>query len=129
LWVGLFAPKGTPPQGRIHFGRAAIDKAAHSDQFTTTLTNLGLDLAYLDGPDFGDVSGTPISSGFGEAVAGDRPQCRDSFFEIWSTRDRLGRNHGPTMYTSAWPSPRVFSIPASTPFVPDADPRGCSMAR
>ena len=33
--------------------RTAIDKAAHSEQFTTTLGNLGLDLAYLDGPDFG----------------------------------------------------------------------------
>jgi tripartite-type tricarboxylate transporter receptor subunit TctC len=52
LWVGLFAPKGTPPQV-ISILRAAINKAVHSDQFTTTLTNAGLDLAYLDGPEFG----------------------------------------------------------------------------
>ena len=52
LWVGLFAPKGTPPQV-VTTLRNAINTAAHSDQFTTTLTSLGLDLAYLDGPDFG----------------------------------------------------------------------------
>jgi tripartite-type tricarboxylate transporter receptor subunit TctC len=51
LWVGLFAPKGTPPQIISTLG-SAIDKAAHSDQFTSTLANLGLDLAYLNGPDF-----------------------------------------------------------------------------
>jgi tripartite-type tricarboxylate transporter receptor subunit TctC len=51
LWVGLFAPKGTPPQV-VSTLRNAIDKAAHNEQFTSTLTNLGLDLAYLDGPDF-----------------------------------------------------------------------------
>jgi tripartite-type tricarboxylate transporter receptor subunit TctC len=51
LWVGLFAPKGTPPQVISTLG-SAIDKAAHSDQFTGTLANLGLDLAYLNGPDF-----------------------------------------------------------------------------
>jgi tripartite-type tricarboxylate transporter receptor subunit TctC len=52
LWVGLFAPKGTPPQV-VSTLRTALDKAAHGDQFTTALANLGLDLAYLDGPDFG----------------------------------------------------------------------------
>jgi tripartite-type tricarboxylate transporter receptor subunit TctC len=52
LWVGLFAPKGTPPQ-IVSTLRTAIDKAAHNGQFTATLANLGLDLAYLDGPDFG----------------------------------------------------------------------------
>jgi tripartite-type tricarboxylate transporter receptor subunit TctC len=51
LWVGLFAPKGTPPQIVSTLG-SAIDKAAHSDQFTATLANLGLDLAYLNGADF-----------------------------------------------------------------------------
>jgi len=51
LWVGLFASKGTPPQV-VTTLRSAINKAAHSEQFTTALTNLGLDLAYLDGPDF-----------------------------------------------------------------------------
>ncbi len=52
LWVGLFAPKGTPSD-IVSVLRTAIGKAAHSDQFTATLANLGLDLAYLDGPEFG----------------------------------------------------------------------------
>jgi tripartite-type tricarboxylate transporter receptor subunit TctC len=51
LWVGLFAPKGTPAP-IVSTLRSAIDKAAHSEQFTATLANLALDLAYLDGPDF-----------------------------------------------------------------------------
>src|SRR5947208_2462513 len=51
LWVGLFAPKGTPAP-IVATLRNAIDKAAHSEQFTATLANLALDLAYLDGPDF-----------------------------------------------------------------------------
>jgi tripartite-type tricarboxylate transporter receptor subunit TctC len=51
LWVGLFAPKGTPPQIVSTLG-SAIDKAAHSDQLMATLANLGLDLAYLNGADF-----------------------------------------------------------------------------
>jgi tripartite-type tricarboxylate transporter receptor subunit TctC len=32
--------------------RDAIKKAAHSDQFKTSLANAGQELAYLDGPDF-----------------------------------------------------------------------------
>ena len=52
LWVGLFAPKGTPAP-IVSTLRATIDKAAHSDQFTAALANIGLDLAYLDGPEFG----------------------------------------------------------------------------
>jgi tripartite-type tricarboxylate transporter receptor subunit TctC len=32
--------------------RSAIDKAVHSDQFKTVLTNIGQELDYLDGPDF-----------------------------------------------------------------------------
>ena len=51
LWVGLFVPKGTPAP-IITTLRAAIDKAAHSEQFTTTLTNSGQELAFLDGPAF-----------------------------------------------------------------------------
>ena len=51
LWVGLFAPKGTPGE-IVSVLRAAIGKAAHTDQYLATLRNLGLDLAYLDGPDF-----------------------------------------------------------------------------
>jgi tripartite-type tricarboxylate transporter receptor subunit TctC len=66
LWVGLFAPKGTPPQV-VSTLRTAIDKAAHSEQFTSTLANLGLDLAYLDGPDFGTFWDADIKR-IGEAV-------------------------------------------------------------
>ncbi|HKG01272.1 MAG TPA: tripartite tricarboxylate transporter substrate binding protein [Xanthobacteraceae bacterium] len=53
LWVGLFAPKGTPAPIVSTLG-AAIDKAAHSDQYAGALTGAGLDLAYLDGPAFGE---------------------------------------------------------------------------
>lgn len=51
LWVGVFAPKGTP-DNVVKFLREAINKAAHSDQFKTALTNLGQELGYLDQPDF-----------------------------------------------------------------------------
>jgi tripartite-type tricarboxylate transporter receptor subunit TctC len=51
LWVGIFAPKGTPTNVTAIL-RAAIDKAAHSELFTTAITNLGQELAYLDGPNF-----------------------------------------------------------------------------
>jgi tripartite-type tricarboxylate transporter receptor subunit TctC len=51
LWVGTFAPKGTP-DGVITYLRDAFKKAAHTDQFKTALTNLGQELAYLDQPDF-----------------------------------------------------------------------------
>ena len=51
LWVGIFAPRGTPPEivTTLH---AAIGKAAQSDQFRAALANAGQELAYLDGPDF-----------------------------------------------------------------------------
>ena len=51
LWVGLFAPKDTPP-AIVNTLRSAIDKAVHSDPFKTVLTNIGQELDYLDGPDF-----------------------------------------------------------------------------
>src|SRR6478672_3518584 len=51
LWVGIFAPKATPPE-IVTTLRAAIGKAAQSDQFNTALANAGQELAYLDGPDF-----------------------------------------------------------------------------
>jgi tripartite-type tricarboxylate transporter receptor subunit TctC len=53
LWVGLFAPKGTSPQV-VSVLRAGINKAAHADQYTTALTNLGLELAYMDQPEFAE---------------------------------------------------------------------------
>ena len=51
LWVGIFAPKGTPAP-IVATLSSAIDKAAHSDAFKTVLTNIGQELAYLNGPDF-----------------------------------------------------------------------------
>jgi tripartite-type tricarboxylate transporter receptor subunit TctC len=51
LWVGLFAPKGTSDT-IITFLRDNINKAAHTPQFASALTNLGQDLAYLDQPEF-----------------------------------------------------------------------------
>ena len=51
LWVGLFAPKGTPANV-VTYLRDAMKKAAHSDPFKTAITNLGQDLGYLDQPEF-----------------------------------------------------------------------------
>jgi tripartite-type tricarboxylate transporter receptor subunit TctC len=51
LWVGIFAPKGTPP-AIVTTLRTAIGQAVQAEQFKTTLTNVGQELAYLDGPDF-----------------------------------------------------------------------------
>ena len=51
LWVGVFAPKGTPTDV-ITFWRKNLDQAAHSDPFKSALTNLGQELAYLDQPAF-----------------------------------------------------------------------------
>jgi len=51
LWVGIFAPKGTPP-AIVATLREAIDKAAHSDSFKAALSKAGQQLAYLNGADF-----------------------------------------------------------------------------
>ena len=51
FWVGLFAPKGTPPE-IVSYLRNALNKAAHAEQFTTALTRLGQELEYLDQPEF-----------------------------------------------------------------------------
>ena len=51
LWVGMFAPKGTPDNVTATL-RDALNKAAHTDQFKTALTNLGQELAYMDHPEF-----------------------------------------------------------------------------
>ena len=51
LWVGLFAPKGTPAAAVATLS-AALDKAAGSEQFKSVLTNLGLEYAYLNAKDF-----------------------------------------------------------------------------
>jgi tripartite-type tricarboxylate transporter receptor subunit TctC len=51
LWVGLFAPKGTPTEV-ISYLRDVGNKAAHSEQFKAALGNLGQELAYMDQPEF-----------------------------------------------------------------------------
>ncbi|MFL5107291.1 MAG: Bug family tripartite tricarboxylate transporter substrate binding protein [Xanthobacteraceae bacterium] len=51
LWVGMFAPKGTPDNITATL-RDALNKAAHTDQFKTALTNLGQELDYMDQPEF-----------------------------------------------------------------------------
>ena len=51
LWVGLFAPKGTP-DAVIAKLRAESKKAAGSDQFKKAMDNIGDVVAYLDAPDF-----------------------------------------------------------------------------
>jgi tripartite-type tricarboxylate transporter receptor subunit TctC len=51
LWVGVFAPKGTPAPIIKTLGDT-IKKAAESDQFKTTIKNIGDEVAYLDAPDF-----------------------------------------------------------------------------
>jgi len=51
LWVGMFAPKGTP-EPIIAKLREVFNKAAHTDQFQAALVNLGQELAYLDQPEF-----------------------------------------------------------------------------
>jgi tripartite-type tricarboxylate transporter receptor subunit TctC len=51
LWVGIFAPKETPPV-IVKTLRVTIGTAAHSRAFLDVLKNAGQELAYLDGPDF-----------------------------------------------------------------------------
>jgi tripartite-type tricarboxylate transporter receptor subunit TctC len=51
LWVGAFAPKGTPA-GVVNYLRDAFNKASHTEQFKAALANLGQDLAYMDQPEF-----------------------------------------------------------------------------
>jgi tripartite-type tricarboxylate transporter receptor subunit TctC len=51
LWVGLFAPKGTP-QAAIDRLRAETKKAADTEQFKAAIKNIGDEVAYLDAPEF-----------------------------------------------------------------------------
>jgi tripartite-type tricarboxylate transporter receptor subunit TctC len=51
LWVGLFAPKGTPDT-IIAKLREESRKAAASEQFAKAIDNIGDVVAYLDQPDF-----------------------------------------------------------------------------
>jgi tripartite-type tricarboxylate transporter receptor subunit TctC len=51
LWIGLFAPKGTPA-AVITTWRDAARKAATDDKFKQAMSNLGQDVAYLDQAEF-----------------------------------------------------------------------------
>jgi tripartite-type tricarboxylate transporter receptor subunit TctC len=51
LWVGMFAPKGTPANVTTYL-REALGKAAHGEQYKTALANLGQELDYMDQPEF-----------------------------------------------------------------------------
>jgi tripartite-type tricarboxylate transporter receptor subunit TctC len=51
LWVGLFAPKGTPDV-IVDKLRIESKKAADTDQFKKSIDNLGDVVAYLDKPEF-----------------------------------------------------------------------------
>jgi tripartite-type tricarboxylate transporter receptor subunit TctC len=51
LWVGLFAPKGTP-DAIIAKLREEAKKAAASEQFAKAIDNIGDVLAYQDQPEF-----------------------------------------------------------------------------
>lgn len=51
LWVGLFAPKGTP-DAIVAKLRAQVGTAAAAPAFQQAMSNLNQDIAYLDAPDF-----------------------------------------------------------------------------
>src|SRR5262249_46026982 len=51
LWVGFFAPKGTPATV-ITYLREVLNTEAQSQQFKSALANLGQELAYMDQPEF-----------------------------------------------------------------------------
>jgi tripartite-type tricarboxylate transporter receptor subunit TctC len=51
LWVGLFAPKGTP-QAVVDRVRGETKKAVATEQFRAAIKNIGDEVAYLDAPDF-----------------------------------------------------------------------------
>ena len=51
LWVGMFAPKGTP-EAFVATLREASKKAAADEKFVQAMKNLGQDVAYLDQAEF-----------------------------------------------------------------------------
>jgi len=51
LWVGLFAPKGTPA-AVVNRLRAETKKAVANDRFKSAIKNIGDQVAYLDQPGF-----------------------------------------------------------------------------
>jgi tripartite-type tricarboxylate transporter receptor subunit TctC len=53
LWVGLFAPKGTP-DAVVKKLREESGKAVADPKFAAAMKNIGDSVAYLDGPDFAE---------------------------------------------------------------------------
>jgi tripartite-type tricarboxylate transporter receptor subunit TctC len=51
LWVGLFAPKGTP-DAVVNKLREEIKKVVATEQFAQAIETIGDVVAYLDQPDF-----------------------------------------------------------------------------
>lgn len=51
LWVGLFAPKGTPAD-RVVKLRDLVRTAVGAEAFKQAMSNLNQDIAYMDAPDF-----------------------------------------------------------------------------
>ena len=51
LWVGLFAPKGTPDSA-VKKLSAALDQAANSEPFKAAIAAMGQEFAYLNASDF-----------------------------------------------------------------------------
>ncbi len=51
LWVGFFAPKGTP-DAIINKMREETKVAVNSEKFKTAITNIGDNVRYMDQPDF-----------------------------------------------------------------------------
>ena len=71
LWVGVFAPKGTPTPV-IDVLRENISKVATGDQFKTAIKNIGDEVDYLDAAGIRQVLGRGRQAGrIGRAV--DRP--------------------------------------------------------
>ena len=89
LWVGMFAPKGTPGAVIDVSARRNRQGRAHAMQFKTALTNLGQDLAYLDAGGLREVLGrrTPSASRTRSARSA---ACRDDDQPIAKSRDPLG---------------------------------------
>jgi tripartite-type tricarboxylate transporter receptor subunit TctC len=51
LWIGLFAPKGTPA-AVVATLTGAIDKAAATPQFTDAIAKIGMEPSYLNAAAF-----------------------------------------------------------------------------
>ena len=52
LWVGLFAPKGTPDATIIAFWRDATRRRSRPSSSRRRSHNIGQDVAYIDQPEF-----------------------------------------------------------------------------